>query len=128
MVSYSDSSGGVAAHELEIARLLVLVIAIAEIAAQSESETQFLIRYVVGDATTRLKRFNVAPAQSQLVSSTVVLNLNRTTRFRSSGRTTDNGSRPAPIESSGGPPFALGITSQGFHPNGRQIRHFENVQ
>ena len=75
MLSYSDSSGGVAAHELEIARLLVLVIAIAEIAAQSESETQFLIRYVVGDATTRLKRFNVAPAQSQLVSSTVVAQL-----------------------------------------------------
>jgi len=65
----------VAAHELEIARLLVPVIAIAEIAAQSESETQFLIRYVVGDATTRLKRFNVAPAQSQLVSSTVVVKI-----------------------------------------------------
>jgi len=74
MLSYSDSSGGVAAHELEIARLLVPVIAIAEIAAQSESETQFLIRYV-GDATTRLRRFNVAPAQSQLVSSTVVAQL-----------------------------------------------------
>jgi len=75
-------------HELEIARVVderasqgnLPVTAIAEIAAQipftmSESETQFLIRYVVGDATTRLRRFNVAPAQSQLVSSTVVAQL-----------------------------------------------------